>query len=136
LLTITINQESSRVPVSVMRLDGELDAASYLDVIARARELNEQGTTHILLDLERLTYMGSSGLFALHSVAMLLRGEEPPDPEQGWAAVHAAAEGDSEAVEHIKLLDPQPQVDRVLERTGLKRFFETFTDRAAALRSF
>jgi anti-anti-sigma regulatory factor len=136
VLTITIDQETGRVPIAVMKLEGELDAASYLDVISRARQLSEHGTRHILLDLQGLTYMGSSGLFALHSVAMLLRGEEPPDPEHGWGAMHTAESRDSEAVENVKLLDAQPQVDRVLERTGLKRFFETFTDRTAALRSF
>lgn len=136
MLTITIDQVSDRVPVAVMKLEGELDAASYLDVIAKARELSEQGTRHILLDLGGLTYMGSSGLFALHSVAMLLRGQEPPDPEDGWSAIHTAAMSESETVESVKLLDPQPQVDRVLERTGLKRFFETYTDRAAAIGSF
>lgn len=136
MLTITIENVSDRVPIAIMKLEGELDAASYLDVIERARQLSEQGTERILLDLADLTYMGSSGLFALHSVAMLLRGEEPPDPEDGWAAMHSAEEGGSEAVERVKLLDPQPQVDRVLERTGMKRFFETYTDRAAAIGSF
>jgi len=136
VLTITIGHENARVPVAVMKLDGELDAASYLDVIDGARQLSEQGTRHILLDLGDLIYMGSSGLFALHSVATLLRGEEPPDPEHGWGAIHSAERADSEAVENVKLLDPQPQVDRVLERTGMKRFFETFTDRAAAISSF
>jgi anti-anti-sigma regulatory factor len=136
VLTITVEEESDRVPVAVMKLQGELDAASYLDVIDRARKLSEGGTRHILLDLGNLTYMGSSGLFALHSVAMLLRGQEPPDPEHGWSAIHTAEPGESEAVESVKLLDPQPQVDRVLERTGMKRFFETYTDRAAAIGSF
>jgi anti-anti-sigma regulatory factor len=136
VLTITIENVSDRVPVAVMKLEGELDAASYLDVIERARQLSEQGTKNILLDLANLTYMGSSGLFALHSVAMLLRGQEPPDPEGGWSALHSVEEGESEAVERVKLLDPQPQVDRVLERTGMKRFFETYTDRAAAIGSF
>jgi anti-anti-sigma regulatory factor len=136
VLTITITNESARVPVAVMTLEGELDAASYLDVIANARQLSEQGTRHILLDLGSLTYMGSSGLFAIHSVAMLLRGEEPPDPEHGWGAIHSLDRPQSEAVENVKLLNPQPQVDRVLERTGMKRFFEAHTDRAAAIGSF
>ena len=135
-MKITISHENARVPVAVMKLEGELDAASYLDVIASAHQLVEQGTRHILLDLEELTYMGSSGLFALHSMAMLLRGEVPPNPEDGWGAVHSMDRPDSDAVESVKLLDPQPQVDRVLERTGMKRFFETFTNRAAAMRSF
>jgi len=136
VLNITIGHENARIPLAVMKLEGELDAATYLDVIARARQLSEQGTRHILLDLGDLTYMGSSGLFAIRSVAMLLSGAEPPDPEDGWSAMHATESGESEAVKSLKLLDPQPQVDRVLERAGLKRFFETYTDRATAIGSF
>lgn len=136
MLTITVDHESARVPVATMKLEGELDAATYLDVIARARQLVDEGTRYVLLDLGDLSYMGSSGLFVIHSMSMLLRGEEPPDPEGGWGAIHEVAGKDHETVECLKLLDPQPQVDRVLERTGMKRFFETYTDRAEAIGSF
>jgi anti-anti-sigma regulatory factor len=134
VLNINVTQENAGAPVAVVSLEGELDAATYLDVIATARDLVAEGTTNIVLDLSGLTYMGSSGLFVVHSVAMLLDGEEPPDPEHGWGAIHQAAR--EETSEHLKLLSPQPQVDRVLERSGMKRFFETFTDRSAALASF
>ena len=136
MLKIAITQETARVPVAVMSLEGELDAASYLDAIASARQLIADGTSYILLDLEGLSYMGSSGLFVVHSVAMLLRGEEPPDPEGGWGAIHQADRDDSSVAAHLKLLAPQPQVDRVLERSGMKRYLETYTDRAEALGSF
>ncbi len=136
MLKLTVESESARVPVTVMRLEGELDAATYLDVIARARELSDAGVRHLLFDFSGLTYMGSSGVFALHSIAMLLRGEEPPDPEHGWGAIHSMESDRSEVVENVKILNPQPQVDRVLERTGMKRFFETHTDRATAIGSF
>ncbi len=136
MLNITVEQETGDVPVAVMRLEGELDAASYLSVIDRARELQGDGTRHLVLDLSDLAYMGSSGLFAIHSIATLLRGEEPPDPDAGWGAIHAMDRGGSEKVDNLKLLNPQPQVDRVLERSGLKRFFETYTDRAQAVGSF
>lgn len=136
MLNVTVEHEQARVPVAVMKLDGELDAASYLDVIARARQLAEAGTRSLLLDLSDLSYMGSSGLFAIHSIATLLRGEEPPDPEAGWSAIHSMDRPKSDLVEGVKLLNPQPQVDRVLDRSGLKRFFETHTDRAQAVASF
>lgn len=136
MLTITVSHESARVPVAMMKLEGELDAATYLDVIASARQLVDEGTRFVLLDLGELTYMGSSGLFAIHSVALLLRGELPPDPEGGWGAIHEVEGRDQERVEELKLLNPLAQVDRVLERTGLKRYFETFDDRQAALASF
>jgi len=135
-LTIVVTQEMARVPVAVMSLEGELDAASYMEAIASARELVEAGTTYVLMDLERLTYIGSSGLFVVHSVAMLLRGVEPPDPESGWGAIHQAEGSEEESAQKLKLLSPQPQVDRALDRSGMKRFFETYTDRAEALGSF
>ena len=104
MLKIVVTQETVPVPVAVMSLEGELDAATYLDAIAVARQLVEGGATYILLDLEQLTYMGSSGLFVVHSVAMLLRGEEPPDPEDGWGAIHQ--------VEPTPLVRDAPQAAR------------------------
>ncbi len=96
MLTIVVTQEQARVPVTVMSLDGELDAASYLDALETARKLIADGTSYILLDLESLTYMGSSGLFVMHSVAMMLRGDDPPDPEGGWGAIHQVEQDESD----------------------------------------
>jgi anti-anti-sigma regulatory factor len=136
VLSISVTQESARVPVAVMSLEGELDAATYIDALSRAREAIAQGTNYMLLDLTSLEYMGSSGLFVIHSVAMLLRGEEPPDPEGGWGAIHQVAQDESASAQHLKLLSPQPQVERVLERSGMSRFFETYRDLTEALGSF
>jgi anti-anti-sigma regulatory factor len=135
-LTIAVDHEEARVPVAVMRLEGELDAATYLDLIESARQAVGAGGGYVLLDLENLTYMSSAGLFAVHSISMLLLGEEPPDPENGWAAIHEAARDDEAAGDRLKLLGPQPQVDRVLERSGLKRHVATYTDRTEALGDF
>jgi anti-anti-sigma regulatory factor len=135
MLNLTIEHEQAAVPVAVMRFEGELDQSNYLSVIDRARELRDAGTRNVVLDLSDLTYMGSSGIFALRSIAIVLAGDEPPDPEGGWGAVHEM-DGRSADVSRVKLLNPQPSVDRVLERTGMKRYFETFTDRAAAVAAF
>jgi anti-anti-sigma regulatory factor len=122
----------------VLSLEGELDASNFEEVIETGRSLYAGGTRRLVLDLSGLSYMGSSGLVALHSLAVLLRGEEPPDPEYGWSAFHSIgqASGDGTAQNAVKVAGPQPQVDRVLDRTGLKRFFEVYPDRAAALASF
>lgn len=135
MLTIKVEPNVEGSGVAVMALEGELDAASYLDVIERTRQLTGAGTRGLVLDLSALSYMGSSGLFALHSMAMLLRGRTPPDPEQGYAALHEADDIQGPVAE-LKLVGPQAQVDRVLERTGLKQFFEVHPDRQSALASF
>ena len=45
-----------------------------------------------------VSFMASSGLFALHSASRIMRGETPPDPEAGWGALHEMSEDhDSEA---------------------------------------
>lgn len=136
MLNISVEREQAAEPVAVIRLDGELDQSNYLDLIDRVRGLREEGVRGIVLDLGGLTYMGSSGIFALRSIAIVLSGEEPPDPEDGWNAIHSADGRPAEELHRVKLLNAQPAVDRVLERTGMKRYFATFTDRAAAVAAF
>ena len=135
MLNVMVEHEQGAQSVAVIRLEGELDQSNFLDVINRARELREGGTRNVVLDLTELSYMGSSGVFALRSIAIVLSGDEPPDPEDGWGAIHEL-EGRSADTSRVKILNPQPSVDRVLDRTGMKRYFETFTDRAAAIAAF
>ena len=136
-MNITVSTEKGRVPVTVVSLDGQLDGQNYQDVIDKARALYEAGTRDILMDLGELTYISSAGLVSLHSIALMLRGEAPPDPEQGWAALRSMG-GSRQAglQEHIKLLNPRPEVSSVLDMVGFTTFFEIFTDRATAVQSF
>jgi anti-anti-sigma regulatory factor len=136
-LEMTVTEEVGRRPVTVLAVSGEIDYANFGEVTERARALYETGSRDLVLDLSGVTYLGSSGLVALHGVAMIFRGEEPPDPEAGWSAIHAMNEDDDAGTDpHVKLLNPSPQADRVLERTGMRELFEVFDDRAAAIGSF
>jgi anti-anti-sigma regulatory factor len=130
-----ITTERPRDDVAVVGLTGELDASNFEQVIATARQLHDDGASHFFLDLSGLTYMGSSGLVAIHSAAILARGGQPPSPEDGWDAIHRlsndVATGTSDG--SLRLVGPSPSVDRVLERTGMKRLFEVHPDRASAL---
>ena len=122
---------------ALVAVSGELDASNFQSLIDVGRELYAAGTRQLVLDLDGLTYMASSGLIALYSLALILRGEPPPDPEEGWGAFHAIGMDEDAALHHsVKLLRPQANVSRVLERTGLTRFFDVYTERDAALASF
>jgi anti-anti-sigma regulatory factor len=136
-MQITVDQIQSRVPVTVLAIHGDLDASNYEQVIAKARELYAAGTRHLLLDLSAMPFMGSSGVVALHSVALLMRGEAPPDPEAGWQAFHSIDHARAGGVQQqVKLLSPQPKVSRTLQMTSMDDFFEIHTDRQAAIASF
>jgi anti-anti-sigma regulatory factor len=135
MLNITVENEELDKPVAVIHLEGELDHENYEELIATAREVRDSGVVRLVLDLADLSYMGSSGIFALRSIAVIVGANEPPDPDSGWGAVKEQAPSTEERGA-VKLLNPQPQVDRVLSRTGLKPWFPTFNDRAEALAAF
>jgi anti-anti-sigma factor len=140
-MNITIEHGHGRVTVTILRLEGDLDASNYEELIARARELYGTGARDVLVDLRAVPYMGSSGLVALHAVALMFEGEQVPDLESGWEAHHAISRSveSGHAQEHTKLLapaDPAQSVRRVLSRTGMDRFIPVETDEAVAIASF
>jgi anti-anti-sigma regulatory factor len=136
-MNISVNQAVGRVPVAILAIQGDLDASNYQDLIAKAKQVHASGTGHILLDLTHTSFVSSSGLVALHSIALLLQGEQLPDPESGWNAIHSVGRGlGAGARQHVKLLNPQPRIAQVLAKAGLAEFFEVHTDLAAAVASF
>ena len=88
---ITVSQVQAKVPVSILHLGGALNASSYRDLIAKAQEVYQAGGRHLILDMSDVPAVGVSSMLALHSIAVLLRGEEPLDPEAGWDALRAVA---------------------------------------------
>ena len=120
--------------LAVIGLTGELDGSNFEQVIEAGRSARDGGARRIVLDLSGLTYMGSSGLVAVHSIALLLRGQEPTSPEHGWQALHdlgaASAEGPGAA---LSLAGPPPSIERVLDRSGMLGLFPVHPDRASAV---
>jgi anti-anti-sigma regulatory factor len=136
-MNISVSQVQGKVPVAILGVQGDLDATNYQELIAKATEVYRAGTRDILVDLGQTSFISSSGLVALHRIAVILKGEQPPNPQEGWSAIHAVGRGLGSGVQqHIKLLNPQPKVERVLEKAGLKELFEIHTDLAAAIASF
>ena len=136
-MEITVSQAQGRVEVTILQPHGDLDAASYTDLIAAAQEAREAGASDILLDLGDTPYLSSSGLVALQSIAALLRDEEPTDLEAGWDAIRAIKRGpETGCQEHFKLLNPRPRVARVLEMVGFTQFLEIYDNLQDAVASF
>ena len=136
-MEITISQEQGKVPVTMIKVAGQLDGQTYQKLIASAQDVIQGGASNILLDLSDLIFISSAGLVSLHVVALLLRGEAMPDLEHGWAALKSVNKSRESGVQkHVKLLNPRPEVVNVLEMVGFSSFFEIHTDRQAALDSF
>jgi anti-anti-sigma regulatory factor len=135
-MEITISQEG-RADVSVIRVAGQLDGQTYQSLITKANEVVGSGIRNILLDLSDLTYISSAGLVSLHTIALLTRGEAPPNMEQGWSTLKSMdSTRDGGLQKHVKLLNLRPEIMDVLEMVGFSEFFEVFTDKQKALASF
>jgi anti-anti-sigma regulatory factor len=136
-MNISTSQMRGNVPVAVIKLDGQLDSQNYQELITKARELFRAGTRDFLLDLGDLTYISSAGLVALHSLALLTRGEALPDTERGWPTYRSLERSVETGIQkHVKLLNPRAEVTNVLEMVGFRSLFEVFTDLEEAVNSF
>lgn len=136
-MEINISQENGKVPVTVIKVAGQLDGQTYQQLISSAQEALKNGTSNILLDMSDLTFISSAGLVSLHVIALLLRGEAMPDLDHGWAALKSVNKSrESGMQQHVKLLNPRPEIINVLEMVGFSSFFEIFDDRQKALDSF
>lgn len=136
-MEITISQEQGKIPVTVIKVTGQLDGQTYQSLIASTQETLNGGVKNILLDMSELTFISSAGLVSLHVIALLLRGEAMPDLEHGWAALKSVNKSRESGIQqHVKLLNPRPEVVNVLDMVGFSSFFEIFNDRQKALESF
>lgn len=136
-MDISVSQMQGNVPVTVIKLDGQLDGQNYQELMTRARELYNAGTRDFILDLSDLTYISSAGLVALHSIALLVKGEELPDTEQGWSAYRSMGRTRASGMQtHIKLLNPREEIRNVLDMVGFGNVFQVFTDLDEAVKSF
>ena len=138
-MDITIEHVPEKPGLALLKLSGDLDANSFRQVIAAGRNLYASGSRDLLLDLSGVSFMSSSGIVALHSLALIMRGEQSPDLEQGWNAMHAVSDYVDESTgfeRHFKLLSPSARVRHTLDTTGFDHTFEVFDETEAALHSF
>jgi anti-anti-sigma factor len=136
-MNISISQVQGRVPVTVVKVEGQLDGQTYQDLISQARDAYQAGWRDFLIDMSDLTYISSAGLVALHSLALMLKGEELPDTEAGWSALRSMAKTSGAGRQiHIKLLNPRSEVSNVLDMVGFTSVFDIFTDLDEAVKSF
>ena len=134
-MKINITQAKGRVPVAVIAPEGNLDGSNYQELIAAGKKLSDSGATAMVLDLSGVGFVSSAGLLAIHSIALLLTGQQPPDPEDGWGALRTMTKGPG-AAPSLKLAGPGPRIIQILQKSGFDEYFETYPDVGGAVASF
>ena len=120
-LNIMVGQEQGNVPVTVLRVEGDIDASTHTILEEKGSEVIAAGASNILLDLSGVHYMGSAGFRAIHAITNMLDNSE---------SVGIAKS------KHLKLFNPSDEVSRVIKTLGFDSFLDIYRDRDEAVNSF
>ena len=130
-LRIDVEQAHGRVPVTVIRIEGSVDAATYPRVQTAVDDAFAAGAQHVLFDLAHVDYVSSAGLRVLHRL-----NDRLSDARAAAGELEPSGTGGDSKSRHVKLLNQSKNVNRLLEVAGFVQFLEIYTDRDAAIESF
>ena len=134
-MEILTSIENSKVPVTVMRIIGNIDSTTYDAFTLKANELIHDGTRHILVDLSQSPFISSAGLRAIHGLVKKLRVLNP-DTDLSEAEYKKKISMGTYKSPHIKLLNLSQETYTAFTLSGFDMFIETYTDKATAIASF
>lgn len=120
-LDIMVGKAQGSVEVTILRVEGDIDAATHKSLQDKGTEVINAGAKHIILDLGGVKYMGSAGFRAIHAMSNML-GD-------------GAAAGLSKSP-YLKLLNPTEAVARVIKTLGFDVYLDIYQDRDEAINSF
>ena len=130
-IDVTLHENGSE-PIAIMRLIGEIDASNFIQISDKAQELYMNPARRLIIDLSEVPGISSTGLAVIHKIALVYSGV----PHRIEENVNPDFTHSSNARKYVRLVNPQPGVDKALESAGLKLFFKVFKDLDSALASF
>jgi len=136
-MELTVSIQQAEEPIAIMQIKGDINASNFLEIVNKAQELYNNPARNLILDLGEVTSVSTTGLVALHKIALVYSGvpqevdSDAPTKDRRPDFTHH-----SNARKFVKLLNPRPDVDKALEKAGMKLFFKVFTDLESAIQSF
>jgi len=131
-MEIKVSIHQAREPIAIMQVRGDINASNFLQVVEKADELYGNPARNLILDLSEVPSISSTGVVGIHKIALIYSGV-PQDVEENENPDFTHV---STARKHIRLLNPQPEVEKTLEKSGMKLFFKIFNNIEDALKSF
>jgi anti-anti-sigma regulatory factor len=130
-MEINISVEQAKEAVAVMKLKGDINASNFMEIVDKASETYKNPSRYLIIDLSEVPSISSTGMVAIHKIALIYSGV-PQDVE---ANENPDFTHSNEARKYVRLLNPQPEVDKTLTKAGMKLFFKFFNDLDSALKS-
>jgi anti-anti-sigma factor len=128
-LTIKSSQIQGGISVSILHLSGHLHGSTEQELLDRARQAQEDGFRHLLLDLSGLEILTSAGLRAIHGIFKLFTPQSDVELMQ--------RHGDElYKSPYFKLVCPNPNIYYVLNIAGFLQNIPIYADLDEAVKSF
>ena len=102
VLDVTVSRMTGTVPVTVVHIDGHVDAANAGDLEDKAKDAVNSGATNLILDMSKVNFMSSAGFRSVHKIYQSLH------PEGGSG--------------HLKIYNPSDEIDRLIKTLGFDNF--------------
>ena len=136
-MEIIVDIHQAEHPIAIMKLHGDINASNFLEVVNKAQALFDKPARNLILDLSDVPSISTTGIVALHKIALVYSGvPQEMDTDAPTKEIRPDFTHSSNARKFVKLLNPQPEVDKALEKAGMKLFFKVFQDLDSALQSF
>lgn len=132
-MQLKVTTENARVPVTVVRAEGNIDSASYEAFLAGVEETINKGARHVLIDLSAVPFVSSAGLRALNILLNRLRALTPDVSDE---EMKKGINSGTYKSPHLKLLNPSKATSTTLESSGFSMFIPVFHDLKTAIASF
>jgi len=121
---ITVSQQHGRVPVTILQVHGQVNLGSAHAIEQAGRSAVDHGSRYVLLDLSEVSSLTSAGLRVVHTLYRLL-GSPASDPS-----------GTVSKSPYLKVLNPSPDIRRVLALAGFDSFIDIYDNLPQAIASF
>lgn len=128
-LTVSTSHIQGDVSVTVLHLKGHLHGPTEKELLDHARQANEDGIKHLLLDMSDLEVLSSAGLRAIQTIFKLFTPQRDVELMQ--------QHGDEPYKSpYLKLVCPNPHIYYVLSITGFLQNILIFNNLEEATSSF
>ena len=121
-----------RVPVAVIYVQGDINTLTFSDLEEVGRNLYEQGSRRMVLELSQARYINSAGLRAVHTIYNLLRSNFPEEADE----MLRKRIGENVRSRLLKLVGPNQNVRELLTTSGYDHFLEVHENLESAIAAF
>lgn len=132
-MEVWVSDQQGRVPVTIFRVTGDIDSATYEGLQQQIEEKIKGGTRNVVMDLSEVGYLSSAGIRLLSHVFNELRTNSPEDSD---ASISQGVRAGTFKSPHLKLVNPTPRVAEVLKMSGLDMMIDSYPNLPEAVAAF